>query len=398
MKIAFLIYRSTLGGGTYVVYQHALYLKQAGHDVTIVTLTDESPFDDIWHPGIPELKFAWVGDLDSRQFDLAIGTLWSTMLHLHRVPSDRYAYFVQSIESRFYPESDHKRRSLIDAIYAWRVPGITEATWIRDYLKEKYDSDYFLVFNGIRKDLYCPDGSTIARRDQRRPRILVEGAFGAIKNTARAISTARRAGGSEIWLLTTTDIPWFPGVSKVFRNVPVDQVGSIYRSCDLILKLSLVEGMFGPPLEMFHCGGTAVVYNVTGHEEYIAHEKNALVVPMHDEQGVIGALRRLIDDRALMNQLKAGAMETAAAWPNWDSSSRDFEKALESLVLSEAFTRERLVLQVEELKKAFSDDLFSLPPQRQSAVSPTRKHGPMAVVRSQMKAYRTFWGHVAESY
>jgi hypothetical protein len=38
----------------------------------------------------------------------------------------------------------------------------------------------------------------------------------------------------------------------------------VYRSCDILGKLSYVEGMFGPPLEMFHCGWTAIVYNVTG--------------------------------------------------------------------------------------------------------------------------------------
>jgi hypothetical protein len=54
-------------------------------------------------------------------------------------------------------------------------------------------------------------------------------------------------------------------------------MASVYRSCDDILKLSLVESMFGPPLEMFHCGGTAIVYNVTGHDEYIVHGRNALV-------------------------------------------------------------------------------------------------------------------------
>lgn len=65
----------------------------------------------------------------------------------------------------------------------------------------------------------------------------------------------------------------------------------IYRSCDVIVKLSYIEGMFGPPLEMFHCGGTAIVYDVTGHDEYIVHEKNALVVKTDDDKQVINYIK-----------------------------------------------------------------------------------------------------------
>jgi len=39
-----------------------------------------------------------------------------------------------------------------------------------------------------------------------------------------------------------------------------------YARSDVLLKLSSVEGMFGPPLEAFHRGATAVVTPVT--EDY----------------------------------------------------------------------------------------------------------------------------------
>lgn len=42
--------------------------------------------------------------------------------------------------------------------------------------------------------------------------------------------------------------------------------------------------MFGPPLEMFHCGGTSIVYDVTGHDEYIVHDKNGLVAKTDDDE------------------------------------------------------------------------------------------------------------------
>lgn len=396
MKIVFLIQRSALSGGTYVVYQHALHASEAGHDVTIATLARESPHQDVWHPAIPKLKFVHIDDAARLDFDIAFATLWSTMLDLHRLPSRRYAYFVQSIESRFYPAEAVTRRAFIDAIYAWKLPGITEATWIRDYLGAQYGSRYHLVLNGIRKDLYRVEGPRIAAPGGRRPRILIEGGFGVIKNTARALATARRSGGSEVWLLTTSDIPWYPGVRKLFRTVPVDQVPPIYRSCDVILKLSLVEGMFGPPLEMFHCGGTAVVYDVSGHDEYIVHEKNALVVPMHDEAGVVQALRRLSDEPGLMETLKRGALETASAWPSWDKSSAEFLTAIEALCASEAFTHERLVAERDRLARTYPEEFRSLRPTAPGGgnASPS----PLLSLRKTVRRCRTYVGHVADSY
>ena len=52
-----------------------------------------------------------------------------------------------------------------------------------------------------------------------------------------------------------------------------------------MLKLSRVEGMFGPPLEGFHMGATCVVTAVTGHEEYVEHGENGLVVEWDDPAG-----------------------------------------------------------------------------------------------------------------
>lgn len=397
MKIVFLIHRSALSGGTYVVYQHALHASEAGHDVTIATLVREVPSQNVWHPAIPRLKFVHVDDATHLEFDIAFATLWSTVLDLHRLASRRYAYFVQSIESRFYPEEAATRRAFIDAIYAWNLPGITEATWIRDYLSAQYGSRYHLVRNGIRKDLYRVDGPQIAAPTRGRPRILIEGGFGVIKNTARALATARRAGGSEVWLLTTSDIPWYPAVRRVFRSVPVDQVAPIYRSCDLILKLSLVEGMFGPPLEMFHCGGTAVVYDVSGHDEYIVHQKNALVVPMHDEGGVVRALHRLSSEPGLMEALKHGALETASAWPSWDTSSAEFLVAVEALCASEAFTHERLVDERRRLEQRYPSEFLAIRPEVHSGAV-AGATSPLLPLRKAFRRFRTYAGHVADSY
>ena len=395
MKIVFLISRSAISGGNYVVNQHALWAHQNGHDVTIATLSIDSPYENIWHPAIPLLNFRHIDDIVETQYDVAISTYWRTTLELYKIKSIQYINFVQSIESRFYTDDAIQIRALIESVYAINLPVVTEATWIKQYLESTYGSRCELVRNGIRKDLYRIEGPSISKVKQGRLRVLVEGPFGAIKNTARAMTTARKAGVDEIWLLTTSDIPWYPHVKRIFSNISIDQVPPIYRSCDAIIKLSLVEGMFGPPLEMFHCGGTAVVYDVSGHDEYIVNNKNALVAPMHDEAAVIDSIRRLRNDGHLLETLKAGALETAAAWPSWEVSSRQFMKALEQLYATERFSRERLLFELDRLRTKYQEQVEHQPQYETRTSSP--RSAPISVFRRTARRYRTYVNHVLDS-
>ncbi len=333
MKIAFFIGSVDISGGTYVIYQHALHAKQAGHDVTIVVQYPYEVHQMQWHPACRTLRFVPVQSLGDQQFDLAIATWWKTATELHAIPAQRYAYFVQSIESRFYPDEEGPLKGLVDRTYDLGLPTITEATWIRDFLHDRNGTDAQLVRNGIRKDLYRPDGDVIARRPNNgKLRVLVEGPMGVFfKNVGKSIKLSKESRADSTWLLTSTMMGGMLGVDRVFSRVPITDVPAIYRSCDVLVKLSYVEGMFGPPLEMFHCGGTAVVYDVTGHDEYIVDGKNALVIRRDDEQGVVNAINRLRDEPELLDRLKAGAAETADAWPDWNASSTGFEQAMSNI-------------------------------------------------------------------
>lgn len=345
MKIAFFLGSVDISGGSYVIYQHALYAHRQGHDVTIIAQYAYQPNQLAWHTATRELRILHIDALpDDHEFDLAIATWWKTATELHRLKARQYAYFVQSIESRFYADSEGPLRDLVDSTYSLPLPGVTEATWIQQYLAENHGHAYHLARNGIRKDLYREDGPRAAPRlGQGELRVLVEGPFGVFfKNVGRSLKLMRKARPDETWLLTSSEVSWYPQVNRLFSRVPIHRVADIYRSCDVIVKLSYVEGMFGPPLEMFHCGGTAVVYDVTGHDEYIVNGRNALVVARDDEQGVVSAVQRLQREPELLASLKRGARETASAWPDWDASSREFLTGLHSIMDAPVVSREEI--------------------------------------------------------
>lgn len=353
-RICFLVGSMAISGGTYVIVQHAAYLHDHGYDVTLAVQEAFTAQTLAWHERTSQLRCVPIDVIKSETFDLVIATWWKTALELRHFKAPRHAYFVQSIESRFYPASEVPLRALVDATYQLPCTYVTEATWIRDHLKTNYGHDVELVRNGIRKDVYRATGPVMAPRDpKRQPRVLVEGHFGvSFKNTALGVRLARDAGARDIWILTGTPVKWIPGVSRVFSRVPINVTPEIYRSCDILVKLSTVEGMFGPPLEMFHCGGTAIVFDVTGHDEYIVDGQNACVLRRGDMEGVVTTLRRLLGDRTELTRLQTGALQTAEAWASWDESSSAFRDWVEMSLAGP--TVDRTVL-AELCDKAFAE-------------------------------------------
>jgi hypothetical protein len=324
-KVCILVGSAAISGGTYVIAQHASALAHQGY---AVTLAIQDPFTCNtlkWHDELERLRCIPFTEATKETFDLVIATWWRTALEILSIKASHYAYFVQSIESRFYPPEEKPLRALVDATYTLPVDYVTEASWIQNELTTLYNHTPSLVKNGIRKDVYTTQGFAISSDRPLGLRVLVEGHFGVpFKNTALAIRLAKEAGIQDIWLLTGSQLRWTPFVKKIFSRVPMVETGPIYRSCDLLLKLSTVEGMFGPPLEMFHCGGTAVVFDVSGHDEYIIDGYNARVAKKGDCDAVVGILRHLQQSSKALENLRAGALNTAGTWPTWQSSSRQF--------------------------------------------------------------------------
>jgi glycosyltransferase involved in cell wall biosynthesis len=285
-----------------------------------------------WHPALKVLTVATLDEVADRRFDLVIATWWRTVYELHKVRAHRYVYFVQSVEPRFYAFDQPRFAALAAATYDLPLSVITISPWIQAYLGLEHERPAMLTPNGIDKSRFSPVGPAFEPRHDRRLRVLVEGPIEVqMKQVPETIEAVRDSKADEIWLLTSSAIDDYPGVDRIFSRVPVDVTPGIYRSCDVLVKLSRVEGMFGPPLEMMHCGGTSVVWDVTGHEDYLVNGRNSLVTPTGDYHSVVAALDRLATDPDLTAQLSAGALATASRWPDWAESSSGFHRRLRTL-------------------------------------------------------------------
>lgn len=330
MKVAFLVNDLHLSGGVATVVRHASLLRSL-HDVDaqLVIVHEDAPVWD--HHPLEAVPTRSLAEIATERFDVAVATWWETATKLDQVTARRRAYFVQSLEDRFY-EREHLElafaaRGTLDLPVAF----ITEARWIRETLRQlRPEAPCFYVRNGVAKDVFVPLDS-IEPRLRKPLRIAIEGRadvwFKGVPDAVRATERMREA--RHVTLVSPTVET--AGPDRILGSLPQTELADVYERSDVLLKLSRVEGMYGPPLEAFHRGCTCVTTPVTGYEEYIVHGWNALVVDWDDVQGTARALDLLCRDRRLLHFLRMNALATARAWPTWEQSSQFMALALRAI-------------------------------------------------------------------
>lgn len=316
-SIAYLIAEAQICGGVAVVCQHANRLARRGFGVCIVSTAGDEKID--WFPGlaVPVYPISRIPG----EIDIGVATWWETTHALYMLPIPRKFYFVQSDETRFYSE-DRYERIFARESYRFNFEFMTEARWLQKWLRDDFGKEAHYVPNGVDTELFHPAEPLEPRGS--RPRVLIEGpADMASKGVAEAFSAVRGLD-CDVWYVNYRGEPdpsWKP--DRYFYRVPMIQMKRIYSSCDILLKLSCVEGSFGPPLEMMACGGACVVARVTGLEEAIAPGENALVVEAGDIGGARRVVKQLLEDDSLRRKLIRGGRATVARL--------DWEKTIDAL-------------------------------------------------------------------
>ncbi|HZO37365.1 MAG TPA: glycosyltransferase family 4 protein [Solirubrobacteraceae bacterium] len=331
MRVAFVVNDLQLSGGVGVVVQHARQLvSRHGFEVELV-LAREQDEPDWRYPGLEDVPVRAMPSARGERYDIVVATWWETVAASLELDARRHAYFVQSLEDRFYrPDQPDRLGAALTHDLPLHV--ITEARWIADTLDELYpERRCLLVRNGVDKAVFAPLETAPIRRTEPL-RILVEGDADVwFKGVGEAVAATRAMTAPRHVTLVSRSGAALDGVDRALGRQTAEQMSALYAESDVVLKLSRVEGMFGPPLEGFHRGATCVVTAVTGHEEYVEHGFNGLIVEWDDERGTARALDTLATDRALLHLLRANALQTARAWPSWEQAGTMMAGALHAL-------------------------------------------------------------------
>lgn len=326
-SICYIIPTTQITGGVAVVCEHLNRLQKLGYKCLIVSYDNRT--DLSWFPGqsvkvIPLKNNRHIIE----QYHTVVATGWITAYELLLLKVKRKIYFVQSDETRFYPHGSYLKKS-VKRTYIFPFEYMTEARWIKDWLKKEYGHSAEYVPNGINTDIFYPD-TPLEAKPKNKKRILLEGAINLpFKGMAEAFKVVQDLD-CEVWCVSNDGKPepqW--RCDRFFEKVPMEMMRRIYSSCDILLKLSHVEGFFGPPLEMMACGGVPVVAKVSGFDEYIIDGYNALVTKSGDIQKTKNLLQKLISDQKLYNLLKANSQKIVKNM-NWVNTIKILTNLLEN--------------------------------------------------------------------
>ena len=324
MTVCFLIDDFGRSGGAQTILRYAAALGDAELVVT-APHAGELPAEA---GGVPVRRLAEVA---GRSYDCALATWWVTAGALWEVDASRRMVFLQSIESRFYEEHHYYERFGAETVLALPVGYIVVAPWMRDVLAAlRPDAACAVVRNGIDKESFA--GRSRERSDGPL-RILVEGQpsmwFKGVHDALAAVRLMDEP--AEVTVVAADPAEGDIDGTPVVGGLDGAGMAAVYAEHDVMLKLSRIESFGLAPLEAFHLGVPAVVAPYTGHEEYLDHGRNGFVVGFDDLPATARALDRIARDRALLDELGAGALATAAAWPSTGDAAAEFARAVDEL-------------------------------------------------------------------
>lgn len=312
-----------ISGGVMVALRHASILQDAGYQVGLLSLFDQTNEFSYLKHSFPILPFD-NNKLDAH-IDCGVATMWPTVKLLDDVRCiKKKKYLVQNYEIDFY---DFKDSNKIEASRSYSYPFdyVTISKWCKEWLKSEFHQDATWIYNGIDIEQYRPH----KRELKNKIRILIEGDSSSVhKNVDEAFLVTNKLDSSkyEIWYMSYNAKPkdWYR-VDKFLHRVPYEEVQKVYADCDILLKTSILESFSYPPIEMMATGGYVVALLNDGNKEYLENEKNCLIYPNGDIDKAIHCIERIVSDQALRDILYTNGINTA--------KSRDWNLIKDSILI-----------------------------------------------------------------
>lgn len=333
-NVGIVVPTTDISGGVNVAVKHAEILRKHGWDVTILDDIDPRPYRESIKNYSYRKEIEGVNTITSHltdlelHFDTLVATLWATVPTIKKYPKVKNRlYFVQSFETDFYKHGLGNPRFDANSTYydeSGSIRYITMSPWCKRWLKEKFDIDAGYAPNGIDLDLYPFKERKIGGNGK--IKILIEGdSMSEYKNTDEAFRIVEKLDRDKFHIsyLSYRKEPkdWYV-VDRFYNRIPPKNVGEVYRSCDILIKTSLLESFSYPPLEMMATGGYVVVVSNDGNLEYIKDGINCLTYEAGDIDAGVAAVEKIVDSSELRIKIQLGGQETAKRykWENIESN------------------------------------------------------------------------------
>jgi glycosyltransferase involved in cell wall biosynthesis/GT2 family glycosyltransferase len=302
-----------VGGGHRDVFEHLDRLARRGHDVALYTLGDEPDWFPLRAPvrsfeGHRELSNA-LAELDA----IKVATWWMTAVPVWRasIPRGVPVYFVQDIETSYYPDHERARHAVLDS-YRPEFRYMTISRWNQERLGE-LGVEAELIPPGIDLQTFRPLPAVKRREDM----VLALGRSNPLKNLPLTLDAWRALPSPRPRLCLFGIEPELAAAEGMhYVTAPDDeQVNELFNRATVFVQTSIHEGFALPPLEAMATGAAVVCTDAHGNRDFCVDGENCLM-PEADPGAVTAAILRLLRDPPLRERLGRAGIETAQdyAW------------------------------------------------------------------------------------
>jgi glycosyltransferase involved in cell wall biosynthesis len=337
VKITFLCPHIRIAGGVRAILTYADRLAAAGHDVKVVvparsrgrafwrSLRGVGPD---WMPGF-RARIVWVDQWRPSALpdgDAIVATAWQSAPAVAAAPArcGRRFYLVQHYESLYHGEPER-----VDATYRLPLRKIVISTWLRDIMRERFDSDAEILITPVDPALFHAVPVSV---HSPRPRVLMLHHEYAWKGTAdgfEAVARVRdRVPGLHLVGFGVKPPRAAAAYDEFHANPPQADLATLYSGCEIYLCPSWDEGLGMPPMEAMACGAALVTYDNGGCRDYARDGETALVARRRDVGDLAAKLERLVADPALRARLAVAGSTFVRERFEWGRAVQRMEDVL----------------------------------------------------------------------
>jgi GT2 family glycosyltransferase len=327
LRVVYVTEGTGVGGGHRDIFEHLNRLAERGHECALYTLGEQPDWFDLH---VPVHSFEFYDELIAALADveaIKVATWWNTAAPVWYASVLRgiAVYFVQDIETSYYPDDESVRHAVIDS-YRPEFHYMTISGWNRERLRE-LGLDAELIPPGIDLENFRVRAE-VARRDDM---VLALGRTNPLKNLPLTVDAWRAlpAPRAELCLFgIEPELATDEGMRYV-RSPTDAEVGELFSEAAVFVQTSTHEGFCLPALESMATGGAVVCTDAHGNRDFCVDGENCLM-PEPDVESVSAALARLLADPELRARLGRAGIETAAQFA-WERRIDALETFLEDV-------------------------------------------------------------------
>jgi GT2 family glycosyltransferase/glycosyltransferase involved in cell wall biosynthesis len=330
LRVVYVTEGTGVGGGHRDIFEHLNRLSARGHDVSLYTLGDRPE----WFPlRVPIHSFEDYNELAASLAELdaiKVATWWMTATPVWRasIPRGIPVYFVQDVETSYYPDHERARHAVLDS-YRPEFRYMTISSWNRDRLRELglYAE---LIPPGIDLQTFRPRAE-VARREGM---LLALGRSNPLKNLPLTLAAwkALQEPRPELCLFGIEPELAYEEEVRYVDSPDDEQVNELLCQATVFIQTSTHEGFALPPLEAMATGAAVVCTDAHGNRDFCADGVNCLM-PDANPGAVTAALARLLADPELRARLGRAGIETAKEYA-WERRIDELEGFFERVAAS----------------------------------------------------------------